>query len=166
MPLNHLDMLLQLRQFLNFTSCSFLPDIWNQCIIILLSFFEYLCFMSHLNVIQEQMMFTLFFLFWWGNGFFLPLTAFSVQVNWIFYTFLRLMFHVVAVNFFFFFCGIHFQDDAFVWRLEQLCDTVLRLQSFGASKKEKCHVFKDYSGKMPHALCFVSFQQSVSFVYC
>ncbi|PVD33614.1 hypothetical protein C0Q70_04872 [Pomacea canaliculata] len=37
-------------------------------------------------------------------------------------------------------------DDAFVWRLEQLCDTVLRLQSFGASEKEKGHVFKDYSG--------------------
>lgn len=56
-------------------------------------------------------MFTLFFLFWWGNGFFLPLTALSVQVNWIFYTFLRLMFHVVAV---FFFVG-------FIFRMMHLC---------------------------------------------
>ncbi|KAK7481505.1 hypothetical protein BaRGS_00027267 [Batillaria attramentaria] len=39
-----------------------------------------------------------------------------------------------------------FQDPAFVWRAERLCDTVLRLESFAGSDKEKNPAFRDYSG--------------------
>ena len=40
-----------------------------------------------------------------------------------------------------------FQDKAVVQRLERLCDTVVRIESFAGSEKEKNPVFKDYHGK-------------------
>ncbi|GFO07212.1 elongator complex protein 4-like [Plakobranchus ocellatus] len=39
-----------------------------------------------------------------------------------------------------------FQDKAFIQRVERLCDTVVRLESFAGSEKEKNPVFKDYHG--------------------
>ncbi|XP_070549538.1 elongator complex protein 4-like isoform X1 [Ptychodera flava] len=39
-----------------------------------------------------------------------------------------------------------FQDAAFVRRLENLCDTVVKLESFAGSEKEKNPVYKEYHG--------------------
>ncbi|KAK3792492.1 hypothetical protein RRG08_057144 [Elysia crispata] len=39
-----------------------------------------------------------------------------------------------------------FQDRAVVQRIERLCDTVVRIESFAGSEKEKNPVFKDYHG--------------------
>lgn len=39
-----------------------------------------------------------------------------------------------------------FQDESLVRRMERLCDTVVRIESFAGSEKEKNPVFKDYHG--------------------
>ncbi|RUS71919.1 hypothetical protein EGW08_020312 [Elysia chlorotica] len=39
-----------------------------------------------------------------------------------------------------------FQDKAVVQRIERLCDTVVKIESFAGSEKEKNPVFKDYHG--------------------
>ena len=51
-----------------------------------------------------------------------------------------------------------FQDDAFTKRIHQVCDSVVQLDSFVGSEKEKNPAFKEYHGKyVYHSVAYFQF---------